>query len=162
MSKTTTSLRAAFLAHNADWHRDGLYLEARRAAGSRAVTETLRAIADSIAKNKMAPTVDERVFLIQLLHAVARGADVAKMLRIGRPKSGHRKANPLTRDLTLMVDYLRAGGLGITAARKQTAAIVGMEQEAVRKAYAVGKLLEKDIHRRMREAEKAHAKAEKR
>lgn len=172
MSKTTTPLLARLVAHNAAVHRDGLHHWARLAAGERTIPELLAALADSIAMrstrsripavHKVAFTIDERIFLIQLLAAIADGRDVRAELRIDRSKVKHRKANPLMRDLTIMVDSLIGSGLGKMAAYRQTGRGAGMEWDAVRKQYEKGKLWEKDVHRRMRAAEKAHAKVEKR
>jgi hypothetical protein len=159
--KWAEAIRAFSLAHNTAHYTYGILPYAGPATAGRKVQQMLRDIARDIANN-VPQTLEERAFLNQLLLALADGRDVLAELHIDRPKVGHRKADPLNRDLTQMVDWLIADGMTKTTAFEKTAAILHKGIDAVRKGYYKGKRVENDMRQRMLAIEEALPEGEKR
>jgi len=126
--ETSKALRALFLRHNAAHHTFGVLEYAVRAAGSRTMPVLLREVAANGPQ-----TAEERVFLHQLLMALAEGRDVRKELRIPAPKIGHNPPQKaLNADIARELRQREADGEPPTKAVAEVAHIVGKEPEAVR------------------------------
>lgn len=128
-------IRAMCLRINSAHYTHGVYAYALRAARGRTIPAMLRELAQAVANN--APlTINERIFLIQMLPALAEGFDVREKLRIAPRKVGHNPAQAaLNAEVAHEVDALIAEGEGPTRAVASVAAIVGKETEAVRTTW---------------------------
>jgi hypothetical protein len=129
--KTAAGIRALFLAHNASHELQGVYGYAIRAAGARPIPALLRVIAGKLGANSPL-TVEERVFLLQLLPALAEGRDVREELRIDPRKVGHNPARTwLNAEIVHEIEERIPDG-GVTKAIDVVAGIVGKSPDAVR------------------------------
>jgi hypothetical protein len=163
------AMRMKALQQNARQHRDGLYLSARKAAhqSSTTIPELLRRIGhegiktiEGAGPDYASKCVDELAFLDELLNAVADGRDVAKELRIDRPKQ--RKASPLNVEISNLRDDLAAmPGINKGAAEQIIGAVAGLEPDAVRKQAKAGQVRKTTIQQRMSNADVAIPKGAK-
>jgi len=129
--ETAEALRALFLRHNATHHTHGVYGYAQYAAGARTVPALLRDVAANGPQ-----TAEERVFLHQLLLAVAEGRDVRKELRIDAEKVGHKPPQTaLNADIVRELQQREADGQTATDAVAAVANITGKTPDAVRKIW---------------------------
>lgn len=134
-AREAQQVRAMLLRINAVHHTHGVYAYALRAAHGRTIPKMLHELAQVIANNTPM-TIDERIFLIQMLSALAEGFDVREKLRIAPRKVGHNPAQAaLNAELAQEVDQRIADGEGPTKAVASVAAIVGKEPEAVRTTW---------------------------
>lgn len=128
-------IRAMVLRINNAHHTHGVYAYALRAARGRTIPKMLHEISQVIANNTPM-TIDERVFLIQLLPTLAEGFDVREKLRIEPRKVGHNPAQAaLNADIAREVDQRIADGEASGKAIASVAEIVGKEPEAVRTTW---------------------------